>query len=551
MSLMSGLYVGTSGLQTSQNALNTTAHNLSNVETTGYVRQQVLMEDRFYNNIGNAAAAKKQIGLGVDYAKVRQVRDVFLDQSYRRESGRSAFYEVNYESISEIETLLGEFDGVEFQDSLANFWTSVQELQKDPASAVTQGALVNNATQFLERAQAVYNGLTSYQNNLNSRVLGYVDQINELGRTIFELNQKITREEVGESEANDMRDARNYCLDKLGSLVNMEYYTNADGATEVMIEGTLFVARDRVFQMDTTIDNGTGFYTPIWPQDDNVEVFNLNKEINTSDNTDIGQLKAILLSRGDRRANYTDMDEKIYTEGNDGKDGKEKIMPTSSSIIMNVEAELDQLVHSMVTTINDILTKENGIAPENRKYGVDEELPNELFMRLGTNDRYQLNSAGTEYEYVQEDTSDHSEIDTLYTISNLKINPTLAKTPTLLGDGFVTKDKMVDQEMADALIDAFTNTFSSLNPSLELEYNYRDYYSAMVGQVATTGSVYQSIMTAQDEAVGQLEDSRQMIMGVSTNEELTNMIKYQNAYNAASRYINACNDMLENLLRSL
>lgn len=551
MSLMSGLYVGTSGLQTSQNALNTTAHNLSNVETVGYTRQQVLMEDKFYNNIGNAAAAKMQTGLGVDYAKVRQVRDVFLDQSYRRESGRSAFYEVNYESISEIETLLGEFDGVEFQESLANFWTAVQELQKDPASAVTQGALVNTATQFLERSQAVYNGLTNYQDNLNSRVKGYVDEINELGQTIFELNQKIAKEEVGESEANDMRDARNHCLDKLSSLCNMEYYTNADGATEIMIEGTLFVARDRVFLMDTTIDNGTGFYTPVWPQDDNREVFDLNREISTEKNTDIGRLKAILLSRGDRRANYTDMDEKIYSEGNDGKDGNEKIMPTSSSIIMNIEAELDQLVHSMVTTINDILTKEQGVAPGDRKYGLDEELPSELFVRLGDNNRYQLNAAGDGYEYVQEEAEDHSDIDSLYTIANLKINPTLAKTPTLLGNGFVTKDKMVDQEMADALADAFTSTFSSLNPSLELQYNYRDYYSAMVGQVATTGSVYQSIMTAQDEAVGQLDDSRQMIMGVSTNEELTNMIKFQNAYNAASRYINACNEMLEHLLNTL
>ena len=60
MTLISGLHVGTSGLQTSQNALNATAHNLSNLETKGYVRQQVLQGDRQYNLAGNSAAVGPQ-----------------------------------------------------------------------------------------------------------------------------------------------------------------------------------------------------------------------------------------------------------------------------------------------------------------------------------------------------------------------------------------------------------------------------------------------------------------------------------------------------------
>ncbi len=83
MPLMGSIYVGTSGLQTSQNSLNTTAHNLSNMGTTGYVRQQVLHGDRLYNTIknGSAKVSTQQVGLGVNYSKVRQVRDYFLDQS--------------------------------------------------------------------------------------------------------------------------------------------------------------------------------------------------------------------------------------------------------------------------------------------------------------------------------------------------------------------------------------------------------------------------------------------------------------------------------------
>ena len=103
MSLMSGLFLGATGLQTSQNSLHTTAHNLSNIETPGYVRQQTLHADMSYNTISTSpAVSKMQIGLGVEYDIVRQVRDDFLDKSYRRETGRSEFYEVCQETTKKI-----------------------------------------------------------------------------------------------------------------------------------------------------------------------------------------------------------------------------------------------------------------------------------------------------------------------------------------------------------------------------------------------------------------------------------------------------------------
>ena len=584
MSLMSGLFVGATGLQTSQNSLHTTAHNLSNIETPGYVRQQTLHADMTYNNISNASVSKMQIGLGVEYDIVRQVRDEFLDKSYRRETGRSSFYEICQETTTEIETLLGEFDGVAFQDSIADLWVSVQELQKDPSSSVTKGSFVSTATQFIERAQAVYNGLSAYQDNLNARIKEYVDKINDLGDEIFELNNAIHKEEIGEQEANDLRDRRNKAIDELSALANISYSTNADGAIEVLVEGVSLVARDRVFHMDTVMDNGTGFYTPVWPQNMNAEVFIRNEEIATEYNTDIGQLKSIVLARGDRRANYTDMANDptnkndpyvtgIYTYDDGGTPVTENLIPTSKSIVMKVQAELDQMVHSLMTEVNNILTgekdaidryndpkdpdyhKEN-ILPKYDAAEVDAgniELPKELFVRLGTSRYEKKTIGGTEY-YVYKPEADkpsHADIDSLYTITNIKINPDLQKTPSLLGNSFMTEQSEVDHAKADRLADAFTTEFSTLSPDLTTKYDYRDYYSALVGQVATEGSVYDSIVTAQQVAVHNLSDSRDQVMGVSSNEELTNMIKYQNAYNAASRYITACNDMLENLIQNL
>ena len=111
MPLMGSLYIGKSGLQTGQNALHTTAHNMSNSDTVGYVRQQVLLGTSIYNTIKTDihAVSNQQIGLGVEYSKTRQVRDYFLDLTYRKESGRCEFYTVSRDALEEIEFLFCSF----------------------------------------------------------------------------------------------------------------------------------------------------------------------------------------------------------------------------------------------------------------------------------------------------------------------------------------------------------------------------------------------------------------------------------------------------------
>lgn len=564
MPLMGSLYIGVSGLQTSQNALNTTAHNLSNIETEGYTRQQTLLEDRHYNTIGNGAVSPKQTGLGVEYAEVRQVRDYFLDLSYREEEGRESFYNTAYETTNEIETLLGELEGASFNAAITNYWTAIQELQKDPTSSVVQGQFVTTALQFLERAQAVYDGLSNFQDNLNKRVVDLVDQINEYGQQIKFYNDQIKRTEIGLEEANDLRDARNYALDKLAGICRIQYSEDIDGVVQVSIEGVPFVCRDRVFEMGTKIDGGTGFYTPDWPWNEHVDVFDLSRPINSEDDTDVGELKSILLMRGDRRANYTDLytdrmvsgvEYDVYNAGFKDTNGDERIA-TSKSIILTSQAELDKLVNSVATTVNDILCREQGVAAADRYYADKSDIPVELFERLGTDNRYKYYAAdggdhpADGWYYIDEDTK-YAPVDvgTMYTISNLKINPDLLKEPTILS--FLTYDKQADQVKADALAAAFQDTFGTLNPSNNKEYTFTEYYDAMVAQIGNVGFVYNTIVNSQATTVSSLEAARQGVIGVSSNEELSNMIKFQNAYNAASRYINAIDTMLDHLINRL
>jgi len=549
MPLMGSLYIGQSGLQTSQNALNTTAHNMSNADTVGYVRQQVLLGTRIYNTIkvDFEAVANQQIGLGVEYSKTRQVRDYFLDKTYRQELGRQEFYTVSRDALEEIEFLLDEMNGETFQNSLENLWVAVQELAKDPSSAVTQGLLIERCSEFMERADSVYEGLKDYQGNLNQTVQNKVNTINEHAKQIKVLNDRIRHIEVGGfEEANDLRDARNQLVDELAGMANISYSEDNEGNICIQLEGEDLVKRDVVYEIGLDVDPETGFYTPFWIHNapftlnsdgervyniENAKLFDMEQVISSDINTDVGSLKSTLIARGDHVANYTDLEDGNYTNS------------ISQSVVMNIQAEFDRLIHNVATTMNKVLADAADAAAKagDTSYLRDSNgNPIQIFQKIAT--------AGYDEKgnLIAEDEDNHNS---LYTIDNLKINQELMQQPTLLG--FVREDDSVDFDIMTKMKEAFMAETNTLNPYVKKYSNFVDYYGDLISQVANSGSVYESILTNQQETVDSTFSAREQIIGVSSDEEMTNMVKFQNAYNASSRYINVIDEMLEHILNTL
>ena len=558
MSLMGSLYVGVSGLQTSLNSLNTTAHNVANAENTGYTRQQILQATDVYNTIkwDNKAISNQQVGLGVVYAKTRQVRDTFLDNTYRREYGRQGFYETSCDVLDEISALLDEMNGESFQESIDDLWTSVQELSKDPSSSVTQGLFVERCSEFLARGQSVYEGLVSYQESLNTQVKSMVDTINDYADRLKTLNDEIRNIECGGFEvANDLRDERNNILDELSALAKITYSEDLDSTVWVQLEGEDLVRGEIAYKIATKEDPETGFYNIYWEKnakytydelgnkvvsDEEVEkakVFDLERVISSDINTDIGKLKSTLLARGDHKANYTDLKEGNYTNS------------VSQSLCMNIMAEFDQLVHNIATTVNQVLSdaadRATAIDPTTNYLRDDNGNPIQVFTKIAS-DGYTYNTATGKYEYVDEDEAVN---ETLYNTTNLQINIELLQQPAKLG--FTLPDGSVDFTTTEALKDAFEEENNVLNINVKKYSSFVDYYSDLVSQVANSGYVYSSILTSQEQTVNATANAREQITGVSTDEELTYMIKFQNAYNASSRYINSVSEMLEHLINTL
>ncbi len=573
------LFIGVSGLQSSQNALNITANNLANVDTAGYVRQQVMFGDRNYLTFNTTAAiSKQQSGLGVQICDVVHTRDVFLDRLYRSESGRYSFYSATAEAAYEVETYFQELEGVAFQGALEDFWKSFEEFYKGPDDSVNQNLVLQKAQLFISRGKAIYDGLKSYQNNINTQISDDIDQINELGKSIYELNKAILSIEAGDLEtAMTLRDARDLALDELSSLVDITYTEQADGVVKVSIEGTEFVDGARVYAMASRRDPSTGFLTPYWPhlsnlnKDSYVNVFNFKNDISSANGNDMGELKALILARGDKVANYTDVTGKTLDEYNNG---------AGMSVMMKAQAEFDQLMHGVITALNDVFcpndtasavygtgagfpitaTAADGtqytinadtkvLDVNNCSYGIDMKLPpRELFTRRGTERYTEVTANGeTYYIYNEEDPEDTSK---QYTVQSVSVNSELVDYEALIPH--LMKNGDVNQPMALKLSEeVWSRENLTLNPGDPRPCSIKTYYIAMSGEMATFENIYSSAASSLAGSVASVDNQRQQVIGVSSDEELTKMIKFQNAYNASSRFINVVNEMIEHLITQL
>ncbi|MCI9200253.1 MAG: flagellar hook-associated protein FlgK [Lachnospiraceae bacterium] len=546
MPLFGSLYIGASGLQTSQNAMNTTAHNMTNVDTKGYTRQQILLNTRTYQTLSVSASAVsyQQYGMGVYYSQTRQVRDMFLDRTYRKESGRSAFYETNVKVIDEMEDLFGEFQGVEFSESLENLWKTVQDLDRDPCDLTNQNLLVSRCNEFLKRASLVYTGLCDMQDNLNTQIKNSVDTINKYGEELVQINKQIMRAEAGKVEhANDLRDRRNYILDELSKMGKISYEEDMYGAVTVQFEGVDFVKTESYNKMEVYADRETGFYTPYWPQLADYEtaswgeripilesatVYDTTQEIRSSLNTDIGSLRSLLYARGDKRATYQDVaEENIEAYNRD----------ISQSLLMNVQAEFDQLINKVVTAINDVLRQAAESEPDTDYMKARDENGNVLRDEFGNPIAIQM------FELISDDPEKG------FTIGNMIVNEDLKREPGILS--FRLKDGSEDKATTARLKAAFSEETHTLNPNLETKVSLIGYYTNLIDQLSITGEASKEIADLQAEVVNETFSAREMIVGVSDSEEMEFMIKFQNAFNASSRYVNVINEMIEHILSTL
>lgn len=216
-----GLSIGTSGLYTYQAALNTTTHNISNVETKGYTRQEALRQAgealRSYTSYG-------MIGTGVNCTGVEQIRNQYYDTKYWKANTTYGEYSMkNY--------YMQQFDAIfyETEDSTSGFTSvfnklsaAIDTLANDGTSASNRTYMVNVAKQFTEYFNSAAQSLANIQSDANDEIRSYADRINSIGQDIFTLNQQINVIELAGGTASELRDQRALLIDELSEIVPVE-----------------------------------------------------------------------------------------------------------------------------------------------------------------------------------------------------------------------------------------------------------------------------------------------------------------------------------------
>lgn len=639
---MAGLFIGTTGLKTAQTALNTTAHNLSNINTSGYTRQQVTFSDTQYVRVNTSdKVSSPDYGLGVAVSEVRRIRDQFIDQAYRNENSRLGFYESQYKAIEEIEDQFGEMQGVTYESYLINLYNSVNELAKNPTSTVARSSLIQNATAFIEKSENVYKGLKDYQTTLNTQVKNMVDSINKLGDKIYTLNKKISKiESTGIEDANDLRDERDAAIDELSKYIDITYYENDSKEVIISAEGIPFVTMGELAKMDTRVVEGTNLVIPTWPGYER-DVYDLSTEASNVDETDKGELKGLLIARGNMVVDYTVVPEAPSSSDYDMStaDGRAAYQEAYNkyskaqeyyntyiepSAILSAMAGFDKLVNGIVEKINNILCPEKSEVRNNpymatdgteiqadiytynsvsqqvlfdrygrevtgtdngdgtysfssgeklymsfggaevpvdsytysmldmdkTGYGMDDDktVGTELFSRKGT-DRYIKTTDDSGKTIYIRNNLNETDYESLYKLGNLQINPEAAQNVGKIP--LSTVQGKEDFDRAKELVDAWDEKFASLNPDTYAKSDFMTFYNNFIGEYVTLGKALGNYVSNQTTMVDGYDNQRLQSEGVSSDEELEKMIKYQQAYNAASRYVNVVNQMLEHLVTSL
>jgi len=244
MALGFGSYeIARSGLFVSERGLYVTGHNISNVNTPGYVRQQAMICDSGYQT-GYTRNGLLQVGQGADIQQVRQIRHIFLDGIYRQESATLGYWESRAKTFQDIEAILDEPLGSGLQDMMNKFYDAWQELSKEPDSLTIRALVRQRAEALVNHVNHIGEQLDRLQNDLNSELKIRIGEVNDITAQIAKLNAQIMQVEATGDNANDYRDQRNLLLDRLSKLADVQVMELQDGQVNITLGGYTLVSKD-------------------------------------------------------------------------------------------------------------------------------------------------------------------------------------------------------------------------------------------------------------------------------------------------------------------
>jgi len=475
MSTFQGLEIAKTGLFVSQKALDVTGHNIANANTPGYTRQVVdMVSIAPPTTFGMYDQWGKAIGEGVKIQDIRQIRDQFLDNQYRRENKFLGEWETKAQVLAAIENIFNEPSDSGINTVLNNFFNSLQELSKNPESLTVRAEVRERAIALAGTFNTVYQHLYDKLNELNSTIQSRIAEINSYAERISKLNNEIYRFELTGQTANDLRDQRNLLVDQLSKLVNITTYEDSNGNFRIDIAGQALVAGSTAFTMSL---NNTG--EVVWDL------------TGTPVNPSSGVLKGLLDMRD-----------------GDGTNGVKGV-----PYYIN---EWNKLAYSMAQAINEV---------HKSGYGLDGSTGIPLF---------------TDFTTPYDSTVQYAQL--IKVSSHILADDGLQKIAAASSDATLPGDNT----NALKLIALRDQAISELDGA-----TFDDFARSLISNLGVDAEQANLTQKNQEFMIKQIDLNRQSISGVSLDEEMTNMLKYQKSYAASARMITAIDELLDTLINKM
>ncbi|MCF0016181.1 flagellar hook-associated protein FlgK [Pseudomonas stutzeri] len=223
------LSIGLSGLAASKTQLSITGHNITNVNTPGYSRQDATQATRSPQFSGAG-----YIGSGTTLVDVRRSYSEFLAGQLRSSTSLSRDVEAYKSQIDQLDSLLaGTTTGI--APSLQKFFSALQTAAEDPANIPARQLVLAEAEGLARRFNTVYDQLSEQNNFTNKQMAAVTDQINRLAGSIGSLNEAIAIAAANGKQPNDLLDARDEAVRQLSGYIGVTVVPQDDSSFNIFI----------------------------------------------------------------------------------------------------------------------------------------------------------------------------------------------------------------------------------------------------------------------------------------------------------------------------
>ena len=247
---MQNFAIGLSGLHAVQAAMDVVGNNVANADTEGYHRQRVDLAPSICGQTGTG------IGAGVDILGVRRLIDTFLDGEITRQESSQGQVSQELSILEAVETTFGEFgEGGGLNVLIDTFFDSLRTLAAHPLEQVQRNEVISSAGILASAFRQMGTSLENREDQMVREAQHVIDSVNALTRQIGELNGKIQAIEIGQGQANNLRDHRDRLITELAGLVGVEVQQREYGTVDVAIAGAPVVTGSIVLDLGISLQS--------------------------------------------------------------------------------------------------------------------------------------------------------------------------------------------------------------------------------------------------------------------------------------------------------